>query len=67
MTAKQGTRHHSNGNASSGKSNDSARRGRALQSAARWLQRRGKQREQKETQVAYREAAALINDLAKGK
>lgn len=33
---------------------------KALQSAAKWLQRRGARREKRETKAAYNEAATLI-------
>lgn len=42
-----------------------ARERRALNSAARWLRRRGKARENTETKRAYSTAARHILDLAK--
>lgn len=42
-----------------------ARTQRALRSAARWLRRRGKSREHRETRQAYNEAAALILNRAR--
>lgn len=44
-------------------SND--RTARALKSAAGWLRRRGARRQSKDVQTLYRDAANMINDLAK--
>lgn len=49
--------------ASSGRSDE--RTARALKSAARWLQRRGKSRAGRDTKHAYTEAAAAISKLSK--
>lgn len=39
---------------------DAARTDKALESAARWLKRRGARREKRESRVAYTEAASII-------
>ncbi len=42
------------------------REGRALESAARWLRRRGDARENSETKRAYTTAAKRIHELTRG-